>query len=149
MIHERQRAADRGEADPSLPTVDATHASYDGAIDALLLDAPSDMSERLSVMVASHKQASVARVARMLLSDETKVPADRVYFGQLLGMADHLTFTLASHGLKAYKYVPWGPVGEVLPYLVRRAQENADALSGAAAQRDMMLAEVRRRAVGV
>ena len=60
-----------------------------------------------------------------------------------------LTFTLASHGLKAYKYVPWGPVGEVLPYLVRRAQENADALSGAAAQRDMMLAEVRRRAVGV
>ena len=88
-------------------------------------------------------------VERMLLSDETKVPADRVYFGQLLGMADHLTFTLASHGLKAYKYVPWGPVGEVLPYLVRRAQENADALSGAAAQRDMMLAEVRRRAVGV
>ena len=149
MIHERQRAADRGEADPILPTVDATHASYDGAIDALLLDAPSDMSERLSVMVASHNQASVARVARMLLSDETKVPADRVYFGQLLGMADHLTFTLASHGLKAYKYVPWGPVGEVLPYLVRRAQENADALSGAAAQRDMMLAEVRRRAVRV
>lgn len=64
-------------------------------------------------------------------------------------MADHITFTLADHGLKAYKYVPYGPVGEVIPYLIRRAQENADALSGAAVQRNMMLAEVRRRVLGV
>ena len=73
------------------------------------------------------------------------MPANRVVFGQLLGMADHLTFTLAAHGLKAYKYVPYGPVREVLPYLIRRAQENADALSGAAEQRNMMLKEVGRR----
>ena len=78
----------------------------------------------------------------------SRVPPGNVSFGQLLGMADHLTFTLASHGLKAYKYVPFGPVREVLPYLMRRAQENVDALSGAAEQRNMMLAEVRRRWVG-
>ena len=77
----------------------------------------------------------------MQLSDEQ--------LGQLLGMADHLTFALAAHGLKAYKYMPYGPVREVVPYLLRRAHENADVLSGASEQRDMMLAEVRRRWVGV
>ena len=89
------------------------------------------------------------RVATLLLGEDvgngSRVPRERVFFGQLLGMADHLTFSLAGHGLKAYKYVPYGPVREVLPYLIRRAQENADALSGATAQRNMMLVELRRR----
>ena len=53
-----------------------------------------------------------------------------VYFGQLLGMADHITFTLGRNGYKAYKYVPYGPIDEVMPYLIRRAQENS-ALLGA------------------
>ena len=60
-------------------------------------------------------------------------------------MADHLTFGLGACGLKAYKYVPWGSVGEVVPYLLRRATENADAMSGAPAQRAMMLRELGRR----
>jgi proline dehydrogenase len=63
-------------------------------------------------------------------------------------MADHLTFGLAAAQLRAYKYVPYGPVREVVPYLVRRAQENADALSGAKTQTIMMLGEVRRRLIG-
>ena len=197
MVHERQRAAERGYPDPIHPTVEETHASYDGAIDALLLHCPSP--ERTSVMIASHNRASIERVASYLLvgsggsagradrddddvlADATAassaaiahgagvaaaaatseppppppppprcaVPAENVTFGQLLGMADHLTFTLAAHGLKAYKYVPYGPVREVVPYLLRRAQENADALSGASEQRNMMLAEVRRRWVGL
>ena len=53
-----------------------------------------------------------------------QIPHERIYFAQLLGMADHLTFTLAAEGFKAYKYVPYGPVEEVLPYLIRRAQES-------------------------
>jgi len=151
MVHERTRAAERGYADPIQPSLEATHASYDAAIDALLLHCPCP--ERTSVMIASHNQASVERVAELLLDGEaggraSRVPHDRVYFGQLLGMSDHLTFTLAGQGLKAYKYVPYGPIREVLPYLIRRAQENADALSGATEQRNMMLAEVRRRALG-
>ena len=103
----------------------------------------------LSLGATTHNQDTCEFAVRRMAEYGIDPAEGGVFFGQLLGMADHLTFTLASHGLKAYKYVPWGPVGEVLPYLVRRAQENADALSGAAAQRDMMLAEVRRRAVGV
>ena len=143
MVHERERARELGYPDPIQPTAEATHASYDAAIRALLLHCPCP--ERTSVMVASHNRSSVEYAARLLLGEESRVPTNRVVFGQLLGMADHLTFTLAAHGLKAYKYVPYGPVREVLPYLIRRAQENADALSGAAEQRNMMLKEVGRR----
>ena len=172
---------------PDCPShqVEATHASYDAAIDTLLLHCPCP--ERTSVMVASHNKASIERVAALLLGEylgegggeRSRVARERVYFGQLLGMGDNLTFTLARHALKAYKYVPddpsrealpwplmatgasrtasliapliryvpYGPIREVLPYLIRRAQENADALSGAKEQRNMMLAEVRRRAL--
>ena len=55
-----------------------------------------------------------------------------VYFGQLLGMSDHLTYLLGAQGFKAYKYVPYGKVGEVMPYLIRRAKENSTVLGGPA-----------------
>ena len=103
--------------------------------------------------VASHNQRSVELVAELLRTAPdaggSRVPREQVYFGQLLGMADELTFSLATRGFSTYKYVPYGPVRAVLPYLVRRARENADALSGASAQRHTMLAELRRRIVGV
>ena len=109
MVHERARALERGYADPIQPTIEATHASYERAIEALLLHCPNPAL--VSVMIASHNQNSMERVAALLLADgadASRVPRDRVYFGQLLGMADHLTFTLAGAGFKAYKYVPYG-----------------------------------------
>ena len=86
-------------------------------------------------MLATHNQHSIELAAARLLADGSAVPRERIYFAQLLGMADHLTFTLAANGFKSYKYVPYGPVEEVLPYLIRRAQENSDALSGGARAR--------------
>jgi len=145
MAHERERAAALGTADPIHPSAEATHAAYDAALEALLDHCPSP--ERTSIMVATHNQQSIEHAAR-LATRAGGVPRERVFFGQLLGMADHTTFTLAAHGLKAYKYVPYGPVDEVLPYLIRRAHENADALSGVPWQRAMILREVRRRLVG-
>jgi len=66
-------------------------------------------------------------------------------FIKLLGMADHLTSVLAQGGYKAYKYVPYGPIEEVLPYLIRRAQENADMLGGVSVERGMLMSELKRR----
>jgi len=146
MVHERERAAKLGYADPILPTVQATHDSYNNAVDTLLNRCPCP--EKTSVVLATHNQDSVELAAGLLLANEAKVSRDRIYFAQLLGMADHLTFPLSSAGFKAYKYLPYGPVAEVLPYLIRRAQENSDALSGAREQRAMMLGELRRRLVG-
>ena len=68
-----------------------------------------------------------------------------VYFGQLLGMADHLTFTLGNGGYSSYKYLPYGPINEVMPYLIRRAQENSDIMSGVTKERAMLWDELMRR----
>jgi len=144
MVHERERAEEQGYASPIQPDAKATHASYDAAVATLLLHSPCP--ERTSLMLATHNQASIER-AVALLKGSAAVPKDQVYFGQLFGMADHLTFNLAANGLKSYKYVPYGPVRKVLPYLIRRAQENADALSSAPALRKMMLTELARRGV--
>ncbi len=66
----------------------------------------------------------------------------------LLGMSDHLSFSLGAAGYQAYKYVPYGKVEEVMPYLIRRAQENADALSGAKKELDLIRSELWRRLWG-
>ena len=69
-----------------------------------------------------------------------------VYFGQLLGMSDHLTYLLGAQGYKAYKYVPYGRVGEVMPYLIRRAKENSSVLGGPADKEiSLILQELWRR----
>ena len=62
-------------------------------------------------------------------------------------MSDNISFSLGHAGYKAYKYVPYGKVHEVMPYLIRRAQENSDALSGAKEELRMMRAELKRRFV--
>jgi len=70
-----------------------------------------------------------------------------VYFGQLLGMSDHLSFTLGQNGYRAYKYVPYGPVHEVVPYLLRRAEENSSLLASDATrtERVLLVKELKRR----
>ena len=68
-----------------------------------------------------------------------------IHFAQLMGMADHLTFMLGSNQYKAYKYVPYGAVKEVMPYLVRRAQENSGLMGGTNTEISMLLSEIKRR----
>ncbi len=66
----------------------------------------------------------------------------------MLGMADHLTYGLAANGYTAFKYTPFGPVNEVIPYLLRRAQENSDLMGGVGVEIRMIRREILRRFVG-
>ena len=101
-------------------------------------------------LVASHNQASIEKTIAAMARLGLDPRGSKVYFGQLLGMADHLTFTLGARGYRAYKYVPYGPVYEVLPYLLRRAHENSDLLGGdnVATERALVLGELKRRMFG-
>jgi len=161
MVSEREKARQRGVESPVCETYEDTHQEFHDAIDAILahqnLDAASappilpggrdgpGRTAGAKVLVASHNRSSIERTLQRM--KELNKDHTDVYFGQLLGMADHLTFTLGANGYKAYKYVPYGPIGEVVPYLIRRTQENSTILGsdGVQEERRMVGQELRRR----
>jgi len=145
IVQEQQRATDMGYPDPICDGITATHANYD----ACVRDAIAHLNRGTELMVASHNQASVENAVNEL-ARHSRHDADGVYFGQLLGMGDHLTAAIAAHGCSAYKYVPYGPVDECVAYLTRRVQENSTLLAGEpiVKERQMLWRELVRRATG-
>lgn len=151
MVSEREKAKTRGVDSPVCDTYEDTEANYHASLDSILRHnagktGASGTAEG-ELVVASHNQGSIEYVVQRM-QDLGRDPS-RVYFGQLLGMADHLTFTLARNGYKAYKYVPYGPIDEVVPYLIRRTQENSAILGspGVQEERSMVTREFRRRII--
>ncbi|NP_001068653.1 proline dehydrogenase 1, mitochondrial [Bos taurus] len=132
-----------GYEDPINPTYEATSAVYHRCLDYVLEELKHNA--RAAVMVASHNEDTVRFTLRRM--EELGLhPADRqVYFGQLLGMCDHISFPLGQAGFPVYKYVPYGPVMEVLPYLSRRALENSGVMKGAQRERQLLWQELKRR----
>jgi len=154
MVSERKKAQLRGVVSPVCDSYEETEANFHRAIDAVLghgvgstaVGAGAGVSVcEPEILVASHNRSSIEFTLRRM--EELGKDKDKVYFGQLLGMADHLTFTLGANGYNAYKYVPYGPIDEVVPYLIRRTQENSAILGSAGVQeeRRMVTAELARR----
>ena len=146
MVMERRHAKDAGTESPIWETLEDTHASYNKAL--------TDIIERIGrkkdveVMLATHNQDSVKLALDCMVTNKISPKYAKnsgVYFGQLLGMADNITFPLGGFGYKAYKYVPYGQINEVMPYLLRRAQENSDALSASVTELKLIKSEVKRR----
>ena len=123
MISERARAVEKGYESPVHETLQDTHISYNQCV-ANAVEKIAQ-KEKVEILIATHNQESVERTLDLMQRYKLDPKKSGVYFGQLLGMCDHLTSLLGKHGYNAYKYVPYGPVGEVIPYLIRRAQENA------------------------
>ncbi|KAJ0172912.1 hypothetical protein K1T71_011088 [Dendrolimus kikuchii] len=142
---ERARAATMGYEDPTCENFDATSASFHKCLKATL-----DMikpNSKDAIMVASHNEDTI-RYAIQLMTDKGKKPEDKdICFGQLLGMCDHMTFPLGQSGYSVYKYVPYGPVVEVLPYLSRRANENRGFLAKIKKEKILLRREVMRRVI--
>lgn len=139
MSLERAHAELHDLPDPILDSIEETHKNYNNAIKDILMEIKD--GKEMEIMIATHNQKSVEAALECMVHNN--IPKSKgIYFGQLLGMSDHLTFTLGAAGYKAYKYVPYGKVKEVMPYLLRRAQENADALSGAKYERGLINKEI-------
>ncbi|KAL6474970.1 hypothetical protein MHYP_G00160100 [Metynnis hypsauchen] len=144
MDKERKLADKERRTDPIHETWECTNDCYNGSLD-VMLNLISQHPDRYKIIVATHNEESVRRaVARM---DEWGIDRNggSVCFGQLLGMCDHVSLTLAQQGFSVYKSVPYGSVDDTLPYLVRRAQENRTVLQGIRKERDLLRQEVRRR----
>ena len=146
MVQERRRARELGYADPVHASQDATHACYDSCAADL---AHAALAGRAEFMAATHNERSVLRLLEVMRARGVESPAQArgVSFGQLLGMCDHVSLSLGAVGYPVFKYVPYGPVLEVVPYLIRRAQENSSLLAGGVAKEIRLLqSEITRRA---
>ncbi len=119
MEMERERAAENGYSSPIQPNKEATDRDYDLAIRFCL-----DHIDRIGVMAGTHNEASSALLVDELNHRQLPHNHPHIHFAQLLGMSDNLSFNLAAAGYHVVKYMPYGPVKAVMPYLFRRAQEN-------------------------
>ncbi|XP_030647818.1 proline dehydrogenase 1, mitochondrial [Chanos chanos] len=143
MHQERARAEEIGYEDPINPNYESTNQMYHKCIDYVLEEI--GQNRKANVMVASHNVDTVKFTLRRM-SELGLEPSDKmVYFGQLLGMCDQISFPLGQAGFPVYKYVPYGPVNEVIPYLSRRAQENRGFMKGAQMESDLLWKELIRR----
>jgi proline dehydrogenase len=143
MVMERERAKELGYPSPVFPTLNQTHANYNRALLDILHELKSGNGGNL--MIASHNQESVELAVKTMGELGLDPKSGGVYFGQLLGMSDNLTYTLGQNGYNAYKYVPFGKVQEVMPYLIRRAYENSDVFGSVGIEKKMVADEILRR----
>uniref|UniRef100_A0A3Q3BHB0 Proline dehydrogenase n=1 Tax=Kryptolebias marmoratus TaxID=37003 RepID=A0A3Q3BHB0_KRYMA len=144
MDKERKLAAKEGRVDPIHKSWEDTNHSYNGSLD-VMLEVISQKPECHRIIVATHNEESVRRAAERMEELGIEKNGGSVCFGQLLGMCDHVSLTLAKESYIVYKSVPYGSVDDTLPYLVRRAQENRTVLQGIRKERDLLRKELQHR----
>lgn len=137
---ENQRALELGYATPMQANKAATDRDYNAALKECVAHI-----ERVALCAGTHNEESAALLACMI--DEKGIPRDHphVLFAQLLGMSDHISFNLTHHGYRAAKYLPYGPVRSVMPYLFRRAAENTSIAGQSSREVGLLRQEVMRR----
>ncbi|XP_015975212.2 hydroxyproline dehydrogenase isoform X5 [Rousettus aegyptiacus] len=146
MDKERKMALLQGAKDPTQPDYEATRQSYSRCLE-LMLTHVSHRGPACQLMVASHNEKTVCQATKRMW--ELGIPLDGpVCFGQLLGMCDHVSLALGQAGYAVYKSIPYGSLEEVIPYLIRRAQENRSVLQGARRERELLSQELWRRLLG-
>ncbi len=140
MEKERARAKEKGYPSPIQPDKASSDRDYDAALKYCV-----ENVEEISTVAGTHNEASSKYLAQ-LIQDAGLQPSDgRLYFAQLYGMSDHISFNLSAAGYKVAKYVPYGPIREVMPYLLRRAEENTSVKGQTSRELSLILQEMERR----
>ncbi|HAI00234.1 MAG TPA: proline dehydrogenase, partial [Flavobacteriales bacterium] len=142
MEKERSRAEEQGYPSPIQPDKASSDRDFDAAVDWVL-----DHLDQVHLVAGSHNEASNLRLCEGMAARGMDPQDSRVSFAQLLGMSDPITFNLAAHGYNVAKYVPYGPIREAIPYLIRRAQENTSVAGQTLRELELLKQEqLRRRA---
>lgn len=139
MEKERKRAEENGYPSPIQPDKKATDLDYDSALDYCTSNV-----DKIAFIAGTHNEESCRLLAELLDSKQIDHKHPHVYFSQLLGMSDNLSFNLADAQYNVAKYVPYGPIKAVLPYLFRRAQENT-AIAGQMSRELSLIVKERKR----
>jgi proline dehydrogenase len=137
---ENARALAMGYPTPMQPDKPSTDRDYNAALRLCI-----DHVERVAICAGTHNEDSAALLARLLADKGLANGHPHVLFAQLLGMSDHISFNLAHHGYRSAKYLPYGPVKSVLPYLFRRAAENTSIAGQSSREVELLKREMQRR----
>ena len=140
MEKERNRAAEKGYPSPIYPNKEATDKGYNDAVRFCI-----DHIDQIGVMVATHNEYSNMLGVELLQQKGLPLKHDHVHFSQLFGMSDNITFNLAKAGCHVSKYLPFGPIKDVVPYLMRRAQENTSVGGQTSRELGLVEKEIKRR----
>ncbi len=142
MEKERKRAAEMGYASLIQPDKQSTDRDYDAALSFCV-----EHLAQIAFVAGTHNENSCRLLADLLNQKGISYHHPHVYFSQLLGMSDNLSFNLADAGYNVAKYVPYGPVKSVLPYLFRRAQENTAIAGQMSRELSLIIKEKNRRKI--
>jgi len=140
MEKERRRALRLGYPDPIQPDKASTDRDYDAALRFSV-----ENIDRISIFNGTHNEKSSRYLAELCIEKGIARNDERVWFSQLYGMSDHISFNLAHAGFNVAKYVPYGPVKAVLPYLIRRAEENTSIAGQTSRELRLIRREKHRR----
>lgn len=140
MEKERKRAQEIGYPSPIQPDKATTDRDYDAALRYCL-----ENKDSIQLVCGSHNEQSNKLLTELISLHGLQPSDERVYFAQLYGMSDNISFNLANSGYNVAKYVPYGPVEKVMPYLGRRAEENTSVSGQSSREFDLIKREMARR----
>jgi proline dehydrogenase len=140
MEKERTRAEEKGYASPIQPEKKSTDKDFNEAVEFCI-----QHLEQVSVIVATHNEQSNLFAVRLLTEKGLPLNHPHVHFSQLYGMSDNITYNLAKAGCSVSKYLPFGPIKDVIPYLMRRAHENTSVKGQTGRELGLIKKELRRR----
>ena len=140
MEKERSRASQKGVQSPIQANKENTDKDYNSAVEFCI-----ENIDRIACIVASHNEQSNLLAAELMEKKGLPFNHPHIHFSQLYGMSDHITFNLAKAGLSVSKYLPFGPIKDVIPYLMRRAQENSSVSGQTGRELGLINKEIKRR----
>lgn len=140
MEIERDRAIEKSYESPIQTDKASTDRDYNLAIEFIM-----NHLDRISLFAGTHNELSCKLVMKQIEKLEFEKDNNKIWFGQLLGMSDNISFVLGNEGYNVAKYVPYGPVKDVMPYLIRRAQENTSVAGQSSRELNLIETELKRR----
>ena len=140
MEKERERAKDQGYPSPIHETKSDTDRDYDLALQFCIENFPN-----IQLVAGTHNEASSKRLVELMVENDISPNSPAIYFSQLYGMSDNISFNLAAAKFNVVKYVPYGPILEVMPYLIRRAEENTSVAGQTGRELSLIMKEKARR----
>jgi proline dehydrogenase len=140
MEKERARALEKGYPSPIQKDKNSSDSDYNLALEIIL-----DNIQHFALCAGTHNEESSLYLSKLIQEKGIESDDKRIYFAQLLGMSDHISYNLSNAHYNVAKYVPYGPVKEVMPYLLRRADENTSVAGQTSRELSLILKEKNRR----